>query len=102
MSALDELSEGSKAGKSRFRLGRVVATTGVSESLSNDEMTGLIRRHVAGDWGEVNAHDAEENELGLRNGLRIFSVYRARDGRKVWVITEADRSSTTIMFPEDC
>ena len=60
-----------------------------------------MSRHVAGDWGEVGPADAAENELSLKEGLRLMSVYSLKNGTKIWVITEADRSATTFLLPED-
>lgn len=61
----------------------------------------FLNRHVAGDWGELGEEDRQENELSVANGLRILSAYRLRDGSKIWVITEANRSSTTLLLPEE-
>ncbi len=58
-------------------------------------------RHAAGDWGDVDEHDRRENEQSLDHGFRLFSVYHAADGTKFWIITEADRSATTVLLPED-
>ena len=58
-------------------------------------------RHLSGDWGEVDEHDRQENESGLRNQFRLMSVYTLRTGVKIWIITEADRSATTILLPEE-
>jgi hypothetical protein len=71
------------------------------EVIPNEDVLVGISRHQAGDWGEVNAHDREENELSLREGFRLFSVYRSTKGMKFWMITEADRSVTTVLLPED-
>ncbi|MDP9488527.1 MAG: hypothetical protein M3Q49_22540 [Actinomycetota bacterium] len=83
-------------------LGRVVATPGALRVLSNtgEDPFRLLARHASGDWGELDAHDRRENERSLKNGWRILSSYPVGDGR-VWVITEADRSSTTILLPEE-
>jgi hypothetical protein len=59
-----------------------------------------IQRHIQGDWGEMCPEDKRENERALKNGTRLMSAYEI-DGVKVWVITEADRSVTTVLFPED-
>src|SRR5829696_3090970 len=85
-----------------FPLGQIVATPGALKLL---EETGenpylLLTRHRSGDWGEVDAHDRRENELSLQHGWRILSSYSVGKGR-VWVITEADRSYTTILLPEE-
>jgi hypothetical protein len=62
----------------------------------------LLSRHVAGDWGELCEEDQNANELALREGSRIFSAYGPQDSAaRLWVITEADRSATTILQPED-
>ena len=87
-----------------FALGQIVATPGVLEALREaghapDE---LLRRHVSGDWGDLDEHDRKENVQALRNGSRILSAYHLPDGVKIWIITEADRSSTTLLLPEEC
>lgn len=61
----------------------------------------FLDRHVTGDWGEVGAEDAQENELSVVWGFRILSAYRTAKGTRLWVITEADRSSTCILLPEE-
>jgi hypothetical protein len=60
-----------------------------------------LDRHAAGDWGELSPEDIQENELSVREGYRILSAYSLRDGTRIYVITEADRSSTTILLPEE-
>src|SRR5579872_5323300 len=59
----------------------------------------FISRHVAGDWGELDEEDRRENELSGKEGFRILSAYTLSDGTKIWIITEADRSATTILLP---
>jgi hypothetical protein len=61
----------------------------------------FLRRHMSCDWLEMTDDDAEENELSLREGFRVLSAYRTSKGQKVWIITEADRSSTTILLPDE-
>jgi hypothetical protein len=62
----------------------------------------LLRRHQSADWGDVDEHDSEVNFRAVEHGMRILSVYRVGDSREViWVITEADRSVTTILLPEE-
>jgi len=85
----------------RFPLGRVVITANAERELVRDDVTAALARHAAGDWGECGSHDWQENELSLREGLRLFSVYRDRQDVKFWIITEADRSATTILLPND-
>ncbi len=86
-----------------FPLGRVVATVGALATIvdAGQNPREFIRRHVCGDWGELDSHDQEANAEALEHGLRIFSAYRASDGTKIWVITEADRSSTTVLLPDE-
>jgi len=87
-----------------FPLGQIVATPGALAALAKAGQTPLdfLTRHVCGDWGELDDHDRKENELGLRRGFRLMSSYRTSAGdTKVWVITEADRSVTTILLPEE-
>lgn len=86
----------------RFPLGRVLATPGALEVLEEAgvDACALLRRHQAGDWGEVPACDARENAKSVRNGWRVLSAYPVDgNGLRVWVLTEADRSATTILLP---
>lgn len=87
---------------SRFELGRVVGTPAALAVLEEArvESLELLRRHVSGDWGVVPKEDAKENELSVERGYRIISSYPVEEG-KVWIITEADRSVTTILLPEE-
>ena len=85
----------------RFPLGRLVATTNAHNALTRDDITAALERHASGDWGDVGQQDWQENELSLRQGFRLFSVYHAADGTKFWIITEADRSATTVLLPGD-
>jgi hypothetical protein len=83
-------------------LGRVVATPGALKLLSEmgKDPFGYIARHATGDWGELCAFDRRQNEIALREGYRVLSSYDIPAGR-VWIITEADRSVTTILLPEE-
>lgn len=85
----------------RFALGRLLMTPGVKESLEDSEVIAAIRRHASGDWGDVSEEDRNENELSVTSNFRILSVYHSRKGEKFWVITEADRSATTVLLPEE-
>ena len=85
----------------KFSLGRIIATRNAVSSLSQEEIAAALSRHSRGDWGDVCKEDHEENELSLREGFRLFSVYHASSGEKFWIITEADRSATTVLMPED-
>jgi hypothetical protein len=87
-----------------FPLGQIVATPGALAALGKAGQTPLefLTRHVRGDWGELCEEDRKENQLSLEHGLRLLSSYRISSGdTKVWVITEADRSATTILLPEE-
>jgi hypothetical protein len=81
----------------------VVETFGALRALEDAEHhpAELLARHVTGDWGDLPKEDKEENELSVRGGFRIFSAYKLSSGVKVWVISEADRSATTILLPEE-
>ena len=87
-----------------FPLGQIVATPSALAALEKAGQTPLdfLSRHVRGDWGELDEHDRKENELSLKRGFRLLSSYRVSSGdTKVWVITEADRSVTTLLLPEE-
>lgn len=87
-----------------FPLGQIVATPGALAALEKAGQTpqDFLSRHVCGDWGELDEHDRKENELGLKRGFRLMSSYRTGAGdAKVWVITEADRSVTTLLLPDE-
>jgi len=84
-----------------FRMGRLVSTPGALQSIPPNELEDALRRHSRGDWGTVGPEDWEENELSLREGFRLLSAYETSDGTKFWVITEADRSSTTVLLPSE-
>jgi hypothetical protein len=85
----------------KFRLGRIVATPNALERLSQNDILVAIGRHQAGDWGDLDEQDRQENELSLKEGFRLFSVYHAANGTRFYVITEADRSVTTFLLPEE-
>jgi len=86
-----------------FPLGRTLATPGALNAIASANQTPdeFLRRHVAGDWGELDAHDMAENLNSLKHGFRVLSSYRTNAGTVVWVITEADRASTTILLPQE-
>ncbi len=90
-------------GEPRFQLGQVVATPGALEALEDArQLPGeFLSKHVAGDWGDVEADDRRENEESIEGGFRILSAYKTNKGEKLWVITEADRSSTCILLPDE-
>ena len=87
-----------------FELGRVVATTDAVEAMAenNIDISELLIRHVGGDWGILSDDDRLENEQSVKYGWRILSSYPInKSGDKVWIITEADRSSTCVLLPKD-
>ena len=85
----------------KFDLGQLVITPAALEAVPADDICNAINRHVCGDFGDLDAADRRENESALRAGLRLLSVYHATNGTKFWLITEADRRSTTILLPSD-
>jgi hypothetical protein len=87
----------------RFALGRVVATPGALRALERAGQlpAAFLDRHVNGDWGEVPEEDKQENEFSVQHGFRIVSAYTTSADEKIWIITEADRSSTTILLPSE-
>lgn len=89
--------------KQRFSLGRIVATPGALEALDRNgtHANALLMRHIAGDWGDLCAEDRRTNEHAITHGYRIMSSYTLKDGQNVWVITESDRYSTTLLLPEE-
>lgn len=84
-----------------FELGNLFATPNAIEQVPNDEMTKALARHHHGDWGDVCKEDRIANNLAVVEDTRIFSVFKTSKGKKFWIITEADRSVTTVLMPED-
>jgi hypothetical protein len=84
-----------------FPLGRLLATPGALQRLTNDDLLSALTRHAAGDWGDLGEEDRAENALSLREGFRLFSAYHSATGVTFWIITEADRSATTVLLPEE-
>jgi hypothetical protein len=87
----------------KFSLERVVATPGALRALeqANQNPFEFLERHQVGDWGELCEEDKRENEFSVRNGFRILSAYRTRNNVKIWLITESDRSYTTLVRPHE-
>ena len=85
----------------RFALGQTVITPGAKEALetAGQTATEFLLRHMSGDWGELSDDDLQENELSLEQGFWLFSRYQTSTGERLWIITEADRSATTILLP---
>lgn len=91
--------------KPLFPLGQVVMTAGVAALLRTDDyfprlLDHCLKRHASGDWGNVPKDDKDENDLSVEQGFRILSSYMLGT-EKIWIITEADRSSTTVLFPDE-
>ena len=84
-------------------LGQVVATPGALEALEHAHVQPfqLLARHQAGDWGEVCVEDKQLNDGALSDGTRVLSAYTLDTGVKIWIITEADRSATTLLLPSE-
>jgi hypothetical protein len=83
-----------------FPLGQVVITRNALDTLPSDAVQAALRRHANGDWGDVCDEDRGLNDEALKDGSRILSVFHAGK-TKFWIITEADRSATTVLLPED-
>ncbi len=89
--------------KPKFELGQLVVTPGAMHALSRNgtDDSEYVERHQGGDWGDVSKDDAHENENALTQDLELMSAYTLKDGTRVWIVTEADRSVTTILLPEE-
>jgi hypothetical protein len=89
--------------KPKFELGQLVTTPGALGALSRNGTDGdsFVKRHRGGDWGDLDWYDQQANESALAQNLEITSAYTLPDGTRLWIITEADRSATTILLPEE-
>ena len=87
----------------KFPLGRVVATPGALDLLERKSTSAhtFLSRHVSGDWGDLGDEDKHANEEALSDDARILSAYKLSEDEKIWIITEADRSSTCLLLPEE-
>jgi hypothetical protein len=87
----------------KFSAGRLVATPAALQALAESGQTPdfFLQKHLSGDWGDVDDEDRLLNEEALRNGTRLLSAYKTLNGIRLWIITEADRSSTCILKPEE-
>ena len=87
----------------KFTLGRIVATPGALEALAESGQTPepFLARHIQGDWGNVCDEDKQLNDQSLVSGERLLSAYKTSKGERLWIITEADRSSTCILLPAE-
>ncbi|MDQ2987322.1 MAG: hypothetical protein M3R13_11510 [Armatimonadota bacterium] len=84
-----------------FELGKLLITPSAQVELDQGSVLEAIHRHASGDWGELDEEDYQENEFSVREGHRLVSAYEDRRGVKFWIITEADRSVTTVLLPAD-
>jgi hypothetical protein len=86
-----------------FELGQTVATPGALRALEQAHvgLWSLLRRHLTGDWGDLDREDAAANDNAVHQGLRLLSAYQLPTGQRIWIITEAGRSVTTFLLPED-
>lgn len=87
----------------RFSIGQTVATPGALAALeeAGQAPSDFLHRHVNSDWGDLDADDKQANEDALLHGNRLLSSYRMKNGQKLWIITEADRSATTLLLPDE-
>lgn len=87
----------------QFKTGPVVYTPGAKAAIDSvpDHLSAYLWRHTTGDWGDLCNVDKKENDYAVERHLRIFSVYVLSDATKIWIITEADRSSTTVLLPSE-
>ncbi len=85
----------------KFAMGRIVITRGAAESLVEVDVHASLCRHAQGDWGDVDEEDWTANDQSLEGDGRLLSVYRDESEVKFWIITEGDRSATTILLPEE-
>jgi hypothetical protein len=89
--------------KLRLTTGRLFATPGALDALraANVTVSDLLRRHLCGDWGDLSEEDHKQNDLALDAGLRVLSSYALTANVRIWIITEWDRSITTVLLPDD-
>ncbi len=88
-------------GTALFPLGQTVVTRSAHNGVHPDDVKACLDRHATGDWGDLGDDDRRANQMALDQGLRLFSAYNERAGVRFWIITEADRSATTVLLPED-
>lgn len=84
-----------------FKPGKVVVIPHVLEKVSGDELTDALTRHLRGDWGDVSSVDKMSNNQAVQTRGQILSAYKSEGGVTFWIITDADRSATTILLPSD-
>ena len=88
--------------ETKFELGKIVKTTGVAENCNYEDLFECVKRHSDCDWGDLDEDDKMLNDSAVVDGGRILSAYEIGENKvKIWIITEADRSYTTILLPEE-
>jgi hypothetical protein len=85
----------------RFSSGQIVATPGALNAISTGEITAALHRHLQGNWGDLDPEDIQANKRALETQGRLLSAYKTSQGTKFWIITEADRSATTVLLPSE-
>ncbi len=90
----------------KFNMGNIVVTRSVNDLMGEDvgfymHVHESLNRHVEGDWGDLSEEDKFTNEAALLDGERLFSAYTKDGSPPIWIITEWDRSATTILFPDE-
>lgn len=91
------------AGRAHFEHGRLLTTKGAKRALEEARVDGreILERHLSGDWGDLGEVDKKLNDLSVEHGERLLSAYNLPTGTRIWIITEADRSATTFLLPEE-
>lgn len=84
-----------------FQPGEFMATPAVLAAVPRSVIDLALARHLSGDWGDMSDEDKRTNDRALKDGSRLFSAYQVREDTRIWIITEADRSATTVLLPED-
>jgi hypothetical protein len=85
----------------KFPSGEINITAGALKELPAEDIQAALRRHLRGDWGDLDVEDRKQNDETLERGGTIASIYRASNGVKFYIVTEADRSATTVLLPEE-
>lgn len=87
--------------KPKFELGTVLITPGAKDEFTKEEVVNCLQRHISCDWGDLCDEDRELNDADLNDGGRLLSAYKFGENRTLWIITEADRSATTMLLPSE-
>lgn len=98
---MSDPTAGSQEPAPKYLLGRIVATPRALAAIPNDDILAALARHSQGDWGDLEPHDVKANEDAFQRGERLFSQYHSTQQIMFWIITEWDRSVTTVLLPED-